>query len=53
MREILNDLNQEEGIIGSMVITPDGIMVSAALGPTMEEDRVAAIVSSLTVFPVP
>jgi len=49
MREILNDLNQEEGIIGSMVITPDGIMVSAALGPTMEEDRVAAIVSSLLV----
>jgi len=49
MKEILERLNQEVGIIGSMVITPDGIMVAAALGPTLEEDRVAAIVSSLLV----
>jgi predicted regulator of Ras-like GTPase activity (Roadblock/LC7/MglB family) len=49
MKEILEKLNQEVGIIGSMVITPDGIMVSAALGPGLEEDRVAAIVSSLLV----
>jgi hypothetical protein len=49
MREILEELNREAGIIGSMVITPDGIMVAAALGPNLEEDRVAAIVSSLLV----
>ncbi len=49
MKEILQALNQEVGIKGSMVITPDGIMVSAALGPDLEEDRVAAIVSSLLV----
>jgi predicted regulator of Ras-like GTPase activity (Roadblock/LC7/MglB family) len=49
MREILKKLNQEPGIIGSMVITPDGIMVSAALGEGLEEDRVAAIISSLLV----
>jgi len=49
MREILEDLKQEKGVIGSMVITPDGIMVSAALGPDLEEDRMAAIVSSLLV----
>jgi predicted regulator of Ras-like GTPase activity (Roadblock/LC7/MglB family) len=49
MKEILEKLNQEVGITGSMVITPDGIMVSAALGPDLEEDRVAAIVSSLLV----
>ncbi len=49
MREILQNLNQEVGITGSMVITPDGMMVAAALGPGLEEDRVAAIVSSLLV----
>ncbi len=49
MKQILEKLNQEVGIIGSMVITPDGMMVSAALGENMEEDRVAAIVSSLLV----
>jgi predicted regulator of Ras-like GTPase activity (Roadblock/LC7/MglB family) len=49
MKKILETLNQEVGIIGSMVITPDGIMVSAALGRDLEEDRVAAIVSSLLV----
>ena len=49
MKQILEKLNQEAGIIGSMVITPDGIMVAAALGPGLEEDRVAAIVSGLLV----
>ena len=49
MKQILEKLNQEVGIIGSMVITPDGIMVSAALGESLEEDRVAAIISSLLV----
>ena len=49
MKEILEKLNQEVGIIGSMVITPDGMMVAAALGKGLEEDRVAAIVSSLLV----
>jgi predicted regulator of Ras-like GTPase activity (Roadblock/LC7/MglB family) len=49
MKEILQRLNGEVGITGSMVITPDGIMVSAALGEGLEEDRVAAIVSSLLV----
>jgi predicted regulator of Ras-like GTPase activity (Roadblock/LC7/MglB family) len=49
MKEILEKLNQEVGITGSMVITPDGIMVSAALSPGLEEDRVAAIISSLLV----
>jgi len=47
VKEILENLNKEPGILGCMVITPDGIMVSAALGPNLEEDRVAAIVSSV------
>jgi len=49
MKKILEQLNQEVGIMGSMVITPDGMMVSAALGENLEEDRVAAIVSSLLI----
>ncbi len=49
MREILEELNRESGINGSMVITPDGIMVAAALGQGLEEDRVAAIVSAVLV----
>jgi len=47
MREILNELNSEAGLVGSMVITPDGIMVAAALGPKFEEDTVAAFASAL------
>jgi predicted regulator of Ras-like GTPase activity (Roadblock/LC7/MglB family) len=47
MREILMELNQQAGIPGSMVITPDGIMVAAALGSGLEEDTVAAFASSL------
>ncbi len=49
MKKILEDLNQEVGIKGSMVITPDGFMVASALGPDLEEDLVAAIVSSMLV----
>ena len=47
MRDILQKLNKEAGTIGSMVITPDGIMVSAALGPGFEEDSMAAFAASL------
>ena len=49
MKNILEELNQEVGIKGSMVITPDGIMVASALGPELEEELVAAITSSLLV----
>ena len=49
MKNILQTLNQEVGIKGSMVITPDGMMVAAALGQELEEELVAALVSSLLV----
>lgn len=49
MRQILKQLNEEADINGSMVITPDGIMVAAALGRDLEEDAVAAFASSLLV----
>jgi len=47
MRGILKELNEEAGAVGSMVITPDGIMVAAALGEDFEEDVMAAFASSL------
>ena len=49
MREILKELNESTGTTGSMVITPDGIMVAAALNAELEEDAVAAFASSLLV----
>ena len=49
MREILQKLNQQANILGSMVITPDGIMVAAVLQPELEEDKVAAFTSSLLI----
>ncbi|MEM7263349.1 MAG: roadblock/LC7 domain-containing protein [Planctomycetota bacterium] len=47
MKDLLESLNQVPGVDGSMVITPDGIMVTAALGPSLSEDVVAALSSSL------
>jgi predicted regulator of Ras-like GTPase activity (Roadblock/LC7/MglB family) len=49
MREILKELNSSTGTNGSMVITPDGIMVAAAFNADLEEDTVAAFASSLLV----
>jgi predicted regulator of Ras-like GTPase activity (Roadblock/LC7/MglB family) len=49
MRDILKDLNDDTGNIGSMVITPDGIMVAASIHANLEEDTVAAFASSLLV----
>jgi predicted regulator of Ras-like GTPase activity (Roadblock/LC7/MglB family) len=47
MREILLHLNQELRLLGSIILTPDGIMVAAALSPNYQEDAVAAFASSL------
>lgn len=49
MREILKELNHSTGTNGSMVITPDGIMVASAFSAELEEDAVAAFASSLLV----
>lgn len=47
MRDILKQLNSECGASGSMVITPDGIMVAAVMSNEYEEDSMAAFISSL------
>ncbi len=44
MREILEKLNGEVGIRGSLILTRDGIVVQSVLATTgLDEDRVAAI----------
>ncbi len=47
MLKLLEGLNEVAGIMGSMVVTDDGIVVSAALGDTLEEATVAAVSSSM------
>ena len=49
MRQILKELNEAAEVHGSMVITPDGIMVAAVLGEQFEEDSMAAFAASLLV----
>ena len=47
MLEILQRLNHGVGVRGSMVVTAEGIVVAADLGGELEEDRVAAMASSV------
>lgn len=46
MRDVLRELNQEVGIKGSILLTQDGIVAAAELGPGLEHDTVAAITSA-------
>lgn len=47
MKEILESLNQEVGIIGCLVVTPDGMVVASALNPWLDEETVAALASHM------
>ena len=46
MVSILEELNKEVGIIGSIVVTPDGMVVASALGPDLDDETVAALASN-------
>ncbi len=46
MDAILNRLNDEVGVKGSMIVTQDGIVVQAILGEDFDEDVVAAMASN-------
>ena len=48
MVSILEELNKEIGIIGSIVVTPDGMVVASALGPDLDDETVAALASNAT-----
>ena len=54
MKSILENLNRSVGVIGSAVVTPDGMLVASAiadaserLGGGHDQDALAAIASSL------
>ncbi len=47
MLQILKKLKHGVGIRGSMLVTSDGIVVAADLGGDLEEERVAAMASSV------
>ncbi len=47
MIEVLDELNSLPGISGSLVATPDGIVVASRLRGSLDPDTAAALVSSL------
>ena len=49
MQRILEELNRVPGVKGSMVMTPDGMVVVEALGPTLEEEWVAAAAANMII----
>lgn len=49
MREHLTDLNETAGIRGSMIVTRDGMVVASRLGKGLDEEKVAAMASSIVV----
>lgn len=49
MKDLLEQLNDIPGVLGSMVITRDGILVVAEMGQDLREDAVAALSSSIAI----
>ena len=45
MKEILQRLQQIPGVVGSMVMTEDGMVVCSALGPGLESESLATLSS--------
>lgn len=46
MREILQELNQEVGVKGSLVLTGDGMVMMAEVGANLDSEAVAANASA-------
>jgi predicted regulator of Ras-like GTPase activity (Roadblock/LC7/MglB family) len=47
MREVLDELNTRPGIRGSLVATPDGMVVASCLQGTFDPETAAALTSAL------
>lgn len=47
MLDVLQKLNKGLGVRGSMIVTPEGIVIQAMLGADLEQDRVAAMASAV------
>ena len=49
MKAILENLNRSVGVIGSAVMTDDGMLVTSAMTEGLDQDALAAIGSSLLI----
>lgn len=49
MMQLLQQVNELPGVLGSMVMTADGLPVASLLGPGLDEDCVAAYASSSSI----
>ena len=47
MKSILENLNRSVGVIGSAVMTPDGMLAASAISDARDQEALAAIGSSL------
>ena len=47
MQKILAELNATPGIIGSLVVTDDGMVVASALSPDLDQEVVAALTANM------
>jgi predicted regulator of Ras-like GTPase activity (Roadblock/LC7/MglB family) len=47
VQKILAQLNETPGIHGSLVVTDDGMVVAAALGPDLDDDTVGALAANM------
>ena len=47
MRDVLKELNTTPGVKGSLVVTPDGIVVASELSTELDEDTTAALAGNV------
>lgn len=47
MRDVLKNLNTAAGVKGSLVVTPDGIVVASELSTELDEDTTAALAGNV------
>lgn len=46
MKEILQELNSEVGVKGSLLLTSDGLVIASDIRPPLDGEAVAAVVSA-------
>lgn len=47
MKEVLQDLNRTKGVIGSMIVSGDGIVVLSSLPTDLDKEFTAALIASV------
>lgn len=47
MQEILYDLNRSRGVIGSLLVSPDGMLIASDFKVEMDQELIAAMAASL------